>query len=199
MPRRTDILTLRAGESTAAVRVHRSSTLQKIDIVALADGLRVTAIARTLIDLASVLTPHQLERVCHRAEFLRILDVSAFPATGCPRALRKALDSLVARSPELTRSELEERMLALIARHGLPRPLVNKPVLTHEVDFHWPEQRLIVEVDGAAAHLTPTAFEEDRRRDAELQVAGWRVVRFTWRQLRDDPDAVARALRALLS
>jgi very-short-patch-repair endonuclease len=55
-----------------------------------------------------------------------------------------------------------------------------------------------VETDGAATHLTPTAFEEDRRRDAALQIAGYRVVRFTWAQVTDDPRGVAATLRALL-
>ena len=71
-------------------------------------------------------------------------------------------------------------------------------MLDHEVDFLWRAPRLIAETDGAAAHLTPTAFDEDRRRDAGLQVAGFRVVRFTWRQVTRDPDRVVDTLRALL-
>jgi very-short-patch-repair endonuclease len=69
----------------------------------------------------------------------------------------------------------------------------------HEVDFYWPAAKLIVETDGAATHLTPTAFEHDRERDAQLTVAGYRVVRFTWRQLRDRPHTVARILKELLA
>jgi very-short-patch-repair endonuclease len=69
----------------------------------------------------------------------------------------------------------------------------------HEVDFYWPAAKLIVETDGAATHLTPTAFEADRIRDAELTVAGYRVVRFTWRQLRDRPQTVARTLQRLFA
>jgi very-short-patch-repair endonuclease len=90
-------------------------------------------------------------------------------------------------------------MLALVAQYGLPRPLVNTVVEGHEVDFYWPHARLIVETDGAATHLTPTAFEADRIRDAELTVAGYRVVRFTWRQLTERPAETARILEALLS
>jgi very-short-patch-repair endonuclease len=68
----------------------------------------------------------------------------------------------------------------------------------YEVDFHWPEHRLIVETDGAAAHLTPTAFETDRARDARLTALGYRVIRITWRQLAERPHDVARILEALL-
>ena len=63
----------------------------------------------------------------------------------------------------------------------------------------WPEQRLVVECDGFAAHGTRRAFEHDRARDRALQVAGWRVVRITWRQLTDDADVIARQLAALLA
>ena len=68
----------------------------------------------------------------------------------------------------------------------------------HEVDFLWTAEALIAETDGAAAHLTRSAFERDRRRDAELLIAGFRVVRFTWRQVCLEPHAVARTLKGLL-
>jgi very-short-patch-repair endonuclease len=68
-----------------------------------------------------------------------------------------------------------------------------------EVDALWRTRRLVAELDGRATHLTATAFEDDRRRDASLTVAGFRVVRFTWRQVTREPSAVARTLRALLA
>jgi very-short-patch-repair endonuclease len=71
-------------------------------------------------------------------------------------------------------------------------------VAGYEVDFHWPEHNLIVETDGAATHLTPTAFERDRARDAHLTALGYRVIRITWRQLTERPQAVAQLLRRLL-
>jgi len=71
-------------------------------------------------------------------------------------------------------------------------------ILGKEVDFFWPDARLIVETDGAATHLTRTAFENDRRRDAMLTRAGYRVIRFTWRQLNNEPDLVAATVRDLL-
>jgi very-short-patch-repair endonuclease len=202
---RLDVTTMRRSTSTAKLRVHKGQTLDPLnDVVRQPDGLPVSSVARTLVDLAGVLTAQQLERSCHRAEVLRLLDaaqverVLASRRSRGARNLRAALATLAPAAPDITRSELEERFLALVADAGLPRPRVNAVVADHEVDFLWRRQRLVVETDGAATHLTSTAFEEDRRRDAALQVAGFRVVRFTWRQITEDPRAVAATLRALL-
>jgi very-short-patch-repair endonuclease len=204
-PGRLDVTSLRRSTSTRTLRVHRGGTLDPLnDVVRQPDGLPVTTVARTLADLAQVLTSHQLERTCHRAEVLRKLDAEAVENQlerlqgRHTRALRRALASLALADPDITRSELEERFLALVAQAGLPRPRVNATVAGHEVDFLWPEQRLIAETDGAAAHLTVTAFEQDRERDAALLLAGFRVVRFTWRQVTKDPRSVTETLSALL-
>jgi very-short-patch-repair endonuclease len=199
---RIDVITLRQSYSTKAIRVHRTNSLDPQDITDI-DGLPLTTPTRTIVDLADQLTPHRLERVLHRAEILRLLDVAAIHArlASLPgrrsRTLRRALASLDA-GPQPTRSELEERFLTLIAQFGLPRPRVNAIVAGHEVDFHWPTHRLIVETDGAATHLTPTAFEQDRARDAHLTALGYRVVRITWRQLTERPHEIARLPETLL-
>ncbi len=103
----------------------------------------------------------------------------------------------------ITRSKLEERFLALCEGAGIPRPRVNERLIideeTVEVDFLWPDARLIVEVDGHRFHATRQAFERDRMRDHRLLVAGWRVVRCTWRQLAQHPAEIAHAIRALLA
>lgn len=156
---------------------------------------------RTLLDLADVLTAHRLERVCHRAEVLRLLDVRVLehvPAGRRTRTLRTALASLADAEPQVTRSELEERFLALVAARGLPRPRTNALVHGHEVDFLWPHARLVAETDGAAAHLTPRAFEGDRDRDQVLALAGFTILRFTARQVTRTPDLVVARLRAAL-
>lgn len=196
-----EVTTLARGASTARIRVHRSRTLDRTRDVVLREGLPVTTPTRTLVDLAQVLTAHRLERVCHRAEHLRKLDAAALLAPSPGRrsiALTKAVSGLADHGPAITRGELEERFLALIAAHGLPRPQVNARICGHEVDFLWPAVRLIVETDGRATHLTPTAFESDRRRDAMLQVAGYRVVRFTYAQVIFQPQSVVGVLCALV-
>jgi very-short-patch-repair endonuclease len=199
---RVDVITLRRSASTKLVRVHQTRTLEPADVTDI-DGLPLTTPTRTIIDLADQLAPHRLERVLHRAEILRILDVAAIHArlAALPgrrsRTLLQALESL-ATGPQITRSELEERFLTLVTKHKLPRPRVNAIVEGLEVDFYWPEHKLIVETDGAATHLTPTAFEHDRARDAHLTALGYRVIRTTWRQLTTRPHEVAQLLRRLL-
>jgi very-short-patch-repair endonuclease len=98
------------------------------------------------------------------------------------------------RGPALTRSEAEERLLALVRQAGLPAPECNVRIAGHEVDFLWRASRLIVEVDGYAFHGSRDAFERDRRRDAELQAVGLTVVRLTWRRLVHEPEAVVALL-----
>jgi very-short-patch-repair endonuclease len=102
----------------------------------------------------------------------------------------------------VTRSELEERFLAVLDAHALPRPQINAYVRTRgrllECDCVWWVERLAVELDGHAAHSPRTAFERDRARDRALSAAGWRVLRITWRQLHREAEAVAGDLRTLL-
>lgn len=86
----------------------------------------------------------------------------------------------------------------MLCRRHLPQPEVNVRIGGFVVDFTWPEQRLIVEVDGWSAHRTRSAFEEDRARDARLAALGYEVVRFTWRQIERDRAPVAKTIRRLL-
>lgn len=102
------------------------------------------------------------------------------------------------RRPDLTRSELERLFLRLCRRRHLPLPEVNVRMGPFEVDFLWREARVTVETDGFRHHGDRLAFERDRARDAALQAMGYRVLRFTYRQVREDPDAVVRRLRAVL-
>jgi hypothetical protein len=96
-----------------------------------------------------------------------------------------------------TRSPLEDAFLELCDAHGIPRPRVNSVVEGYEVDFCWPEHRLIVETDGHTHHGTRAAFERDRARDARLTALGWRVMRFTERQVRlESPLVAAHVMRA---
>ena len=168
-------------------------------------GMPVTTVARTLLDLGEVLERAELTRTLEQAMRLKLysrraLDEAASRAAGrrALRPLRACLDELEPRRAR-TRSELERRALALISDHGLPAPEVNARLLGLEVDLHWPDRRLVVELDGHAFHTTPAEFERDRRRDADLTAAGHRVVRFTWRHLEDEPEWVAARLRQLLA
>jgi very-short-patch-repair endonuclease len=91
-------------------------------------------------------------------------------------------------------------LLRLIRDARLPAPETNAYLHHLEVDFLWPQQRLVVEVDGFAYHSDRAAFERDRERDAALVAAGFRVIRVTWRQLVDQPlVVVARIASALVA
>jgi Protein of unknown function (DUF559) len=196
-PAKFDVTTLGGHRSTRAIRVHRTRTLRPADVTD-NNGLPITIVARTLADLATTLDAHRLERVVHRAEQLRLLDAAAL-RTSSSRALRAALETLVANDPDITRSRLEERFLSLVSDAGLPRPEVNVMLGPYEVDFLWRDRKLVVETDGAATHLTPQAFEDDRHRDAMLMTLGFRVVRFTRRQVVHQPRATIATVAVLHS
>ena len=94
-------------------------------------------------------------------------------------------------------------MRKLARARGLPQPQCNTSLAAHghkphEVDCCFPTHRLVIETDGWETHRTRQAFEDDRAKDAALTAAGYTVVRFTWRQLRDDPQTVADRLKAIM-
>ena len=176
------------------------------DEVTVARGIPVTTPARTLFDLAAVVSQDQLEHAFNEAEVGRLTSpvslralVVRYPGRRGAQAIKAVLAKHEQYGETVTRSKLERRFLSLVDAHGLPRPRVNRLSDRGELDATWPDERLIVECDGFAAHGTREAFERDRERDRALQVAGWRVVRITWRQLTTDADTIARQLRTLLN
>jgi very-short-patch-repair endonuclease len=103
-----------------------------------------------------------------------------------------------AREPDDVRRELERRFAEFCRRHRLSRPVFNTLIESYEVDVLWREQRLIVELDSWEFHGQRAPFESDRVRDATLQLAGYMVLRITWRRLTEEPDAVAAMIRQAL-
>jgi Protein of unknown function (DUF559) len=162
-------------------------------------------VARTLLDLSEVLASTQLQRAFEEADRLRVFDMGEIERI-CKRSRgRRGLRTLglvLARcrdSAPVTRSELERRFLDLCDSAGLPPPAVNSHAAGMEVDTLWPEQRLVVELDGYAFHHTRGSFERDRARDAALQPGGYRVLRVTHHRLESDPAAVAGTVQSLLA
>jgi very-short-patch-repair endonuclease len=191
----------RTGRRKPGVRVHSGATLTAADVI-MVRGIPCTTVARTLLDLAEVVPKHQLQRAIARAEMLGVLDLIAIHqvlARARGRRGAPVLKFALAEDPALSDSEIEDLLFDICRRANVPRPLRRYWIGSYEADFAWPQHRLIAEADGRAAHGTRHAFEHDRLRDRRLAVAGWRVIRFTWRQLRDDPQEVAATLRALLS
>ena len=98
----------------------------------------------------------------------------------------------------MTRNDAERAFLRLCEEHAIPTPQSNVRVSGYEVDFHWPNAGLVVELDGAATHRTHRAFVEDRRRDRKLAEQGIQVLRVTWWDLAGDAAGVAETLRRVL-
>jgi hypothetical protein len=161
--------------------------------------LPLTTVAQTLIDFASEAPPGRLKRVLAEADYRRLLDAVALqrlagrgrPGSG---ALRQALE---AHRPDLarTRSELEQRFVELCIRGHIPPPELNVTVRGLMVDALWRDQRLIVELDGRAAHGTQAQLARDHERDLRLRAAGFRVLRYSWRQVTRAPALVLADLR----
>lgn len=199
-----DVICTRSDHAArVGLRVRRLRTLRP-DEVAMLHGLPVTTAPRTLLDLAAVLPPRRLEQALAEA-FATAASSEAAVKRMVERHPRQkgvgALRALLGQDePALARSEAEERALALVIRAGLPRPRCNVRVLGYRVDFLWPRERLVVEVDGFAAHSSRQRFERDRARDTALVAAGYRVIRVTWRKLCDEPEKVAvQIAQALVS
>jgi hypothetical protein len=208
-----------SGREIDGIRRHHVPLPRKVE-TGHCKAIPCTSPSRTIVDLAGMLGERSLRRVVERAAVLRILDI---PAIEHSLALRRRRGAPILRAilrewhlatpdppatgkvptPPVLRSPLEARLLALIAASELPRPVCNQEIKNGserlEVDFLWPEQRLVVETDGERFHDNPRAFERDRKRDRVLQLRGYNVVRFTYTQIEKEPDAVVSAIRRLLA
>jgi very-short-patch-repair endonuclease len=171
----------------------------------LIDAIPVTTLERTYLDYAEQATPRQLAAALEAGRRRDILDfrklrlvMSNSIGRRGVKPLRAAIAAL-ADDPQWTQSPLEDLFLDLIRRADLSPPRANVLIEGHLVDFAWPEHHLIVELDGFAFHTDHEAFENDRRRDTELQKRGWRVLRITYRRLHNDPAGVIADVRYMLN
>lgn len=184
--------------------VHASARLGPAD-VRVRSGMRVTAPERTLLDLAGRLGERDLRWAVEEARLRSLVEpdglraaIEQHPRRRGAARLRSVVEE-IAGAPTVTRSEAERRLIDLVRAAGLPAPRTNVRLHGWSVDAHWPRQRLVTEIDGFAFHASRTAFERDRRKDAQLQAAGLRVVRLSWRQITREPLAVAALLAKLLA
>jgi hypothetical protein len=185
------------------IRLHRSRFLDARDTTH-HEGIPVTTVPRTLLDLAATIQPQRLERALAQAQRLELYDHAAITdviaRSNGHRGTGALAKAICREDPKWTRNDYEAWFLALVREAGLPEPMVNESLAAPdhprlEPDFCWPTHRLIVETDGWQTHRTRAAFEQDRRRDAALQADGWRVVRFTWHE---PPATIQHRLQALL-
>ena len=168
------------------------------------DGIPVTSVARTLLDLSAVAKAPDLAKAIDRAERSRIFDLTAVVdvldrAKGRrgAGALRRAI---AAYEPSTQRSVLERRFKALLKNApDIPSPAFNATVegeqCAHEVDAIWTDQRLAIQLDGFEFHRTRRHRERDAASDADLELAGNRVMRFTWDDVGVHGERTVRRLR----
>jgi hypothetical protein len=164
-------------------------------------GIPVTSLARTIVDLADDLSEKRLGNAVHEAEVQRLFDrkaVERVQARLPGRKGRHRLTRILAAYGDVqpfTRNRAERLVLEMCKDHGIPTPQTNIWLGSEEVDFYWPEQGLVLEFDGGV-HRTTRAFYEDRERDRSLAARGIHVVRATDR---DDAAKLAQELKAILS
>jgi hypothetical protein len=204
-PPRPEVTAPASRRGVPGIRLHRSRSLDAQDTTT-HQGIATTTVHRTLLDIAADVPEHHLERALAQAERLQLYDHRAIQdviqRNNGHRGTGR-LASAISSDPAWTRGELEARMRKLARKHGLPQPTCNTSLDAPdhpglEADFYFPAHALVVETDGWDSHQTRQAFEDDRAKDAALTAAGYTVMRFTYRQLRDDPQTVADRIKAII-
>lgn len=191
------------GHSRRGIRLHHARSLT-VDDRDREEGIRLTSIPRTFLDLAATGPKRRLSSAVDRAERLGRLDLIEIDALlqrrrgeAGTRRLREALE--IYRDPVFSRSRAELLFLDLVKKAGLPRPALNFFVAGHEIDAYWEAERFAVEVDGWGTHRTRAAFESDPVRQEDLKLAGIDSIRLTARRIEREPGKVAERLGRLLA
>ncbi len=185
------------------VRIHRARRLEEADR-AVVEGIPVTAVPRTLLDMAAAVKAQSLDRLLERAEELGVFDLGPVESLlertwghhGWGR-LRRAIARY--RPVPFTRSGFERRFFDALLEAGLPRPATNYVEAGYELDVYWPERRFAVELDVYGTHGTRAAFERDRLRQEDLKLAGIELTRVTDVRFHREPEAVLERVAALLA
>jgi very-short-patch-repair endonuclease len=201
---RFHVTTPRAGGRERTPFIAHRRTLRPDEITTVR-GIPVTTVERTLLDVAATGRRGDLAKALERAEELRLLDLRKLRAEikrsrgqrGVAR-LRAAVDALEPEDPRLIRSKLEKGVLRLIKQHRLPEPKVNVWLYEWEVDLHWPQLRVAIELDGWQSHRTKAARDRDYDRDLGLALNGYATHRISWDQYRHDRAKVVAALQLWL-
>lgn len=200
----------RTGRRQGLAIVHQSS-IPPSDVTTI-DGIPVTTPARTLLDLASVVSREELEEAVDDALprglvslprlrwMLNRPDNKGRPGIARLRAVVEACEP----GASVPQSVFERRLLRTICRGGLPEPIPqheirNRGRMVARVDYAYPETRLAIEADGYRWHSGRANWERDRARLNELTLLGWRIIHVTWSELIRNPDAVVARIRSALA
>ncbi|HEY3727991.1 MAG TPA: type IV toxin-antitoxin system AbiEi family antitoxin domain-containing protein [Solirubrobacteraceae bacterium] len=182
------------------IATHRFPSLAKQDVRTHL-GIRVTSPARTFLDNAPHLTRQQLRRTLSDARRSGNLKPAALHDVldRNPKHPGRAPLTAAIKAYQPTRSEFEDAFVRFCAQYRLPTPQINTIVRGHEVDALFPDERLIVELDGWDFHRDRHAFEDDRDRDADALAAGLPTVRITWERMNRTPSKEATRLQTILA
>jgi very-short-patch-repair endonuclease len=201
-PKLIEVTRPRSGHPRAGFVVHRTRRLHEDDRTVV-DGIPVTGIARTIVDMSDMLGDRRLAELVHESEVQRLLDLRAIeaaqarvPGRAGRHRLRRVL-AAYAEQPRFARREAERLFFELCHDYGLPLPQTGVALAGYEIDFLWSDLGIAVEVDGRAAHGTRRAFQADRTRDRLLAAHGIQVIRVPWEDLTQRPAAFAHQLKAI--
>jgi hypothetical protein len=202
---RVDVSAPRSIKPKPGIRLHRPRSIADLDITEL-DGIPVTSVAQTLLDMAAPAYRLDVGALIHAAIVEEVLDareVWAVLARNPGARGARRLDAAMRQEHPFTRSGLERAALALFDRAGIPRPRTNAHVWDGEklveVDFVWRELGLIVEVDGSRYHRSRWRRRRDAAKTAALRAQGWIVHRYTDSDVAGTPELVATAVLAATS
>ena len=165
-------------------------------------GMPITSVARTIVDVGAAVAIDQLARACHEAGVkfrLTPHEVSDALARRPNAPGARDLVRVIEGDVNVSLSKLESAFLALVARHGLPAPVTNRPAGAHRVDCRWPEQALTVELDSYRFHNSRYSWEQDRGRERDARARGDEFRRYTWADVFEDPTFIVPDLTALLA
>jgi hypothetical protein len=210
-PRSAEIVTYRHERVLRRrPQVHESVDLEQRDIVII-DGIPATTSVRTIVDLGATASARYVEHCLDTALRLQMFDLAGVERfiTRVARSGRNGIGTIRPLVEEragwntLTESPLEDLFRRLMSKSSLPMPVEQFHVFDglREVcraDFGYPNHMIVIELDSERWHMDPATFQRDRRKQNELQALGWKVFRFTWRQLQDDPSHVLSTLAAAL-
>lgn len=188
--------TTRSIKGYEGVVVHRVRRLERADLFR-PRHFTVTSVARTLVDLADVLAWPEYRALADAQRRLPVQAIAAAQRRAPFRVGAPLVRRLIEADDAHTRSEFERRYLRFSRAYGVPRPgALNEHVAGHRVDCLYGAQRLVVELDGRAYHERRAQMRSDRRRDGDVQLAGYRILRLVWDDLHP-AEAAATADRIL--
>jgi len=195
-----DVTTPHSKRSRKTIRAHAARLHPEDRTVH--DGIPITSVERTILDLAATLTKDQITYLIEEADRKQRLDINALDRVIARRRRAAGVARLNAvlatyRGTADTRSKLERQFRRLIAKAGLPEPQFNVVVAGITVDVFWPHWKLVVELDSEGYHKNPRAFETDRIRDAMVQKHDLRVLRVTGDRMDNAPNEVLADVVAL--